>query len=84
MQKKTKTENIFWILLLSAFVNSGKMKERFIPTLVGPFLELTLVPEAEVRKATLPIIFDMMMTENKINGHFLEVSIVSLSAFFYT
>ena len=55
------------------------MKEHFIPDLAGPFLELTLVPEAEVRKATLPIIFDMMMTENRISGHFQEVINLILS-----
>ena len=60
-------------MYLKSCILAGKMKENFIPSLVGPFLQLTLVPEPEVRKATLPIIFDMMMTENAINHHFSEV-----------
>lgn len=31
--------------------------------MVGPFLEMTLIPEVELRKATLPIFFDMMQCE---------------------
>ncbi|KFM70969.1 Dedicator of cytokinesis protein 1, partial [Stegodyphus mimosarum] len=31
--------------------------------MVGPFLEMTLIPEAELRKATIPIFFDMMQCE---------------------
>ncbi|XP_074646963.1 dedicator of cytokinesis protein 3-like isoform X4 [Tubulanus polymorphus] len=38
-------------------------KINFIPDMVGPFLEVTLVPETNVRKATLPILFDMMQVE---------------------
>lgn len=36
---------------------------RFIPAMVGPILEVTLVPESELRKATIPIFFDMMQCE---------------------
>ena len=35
----------------------------FIPDMVGPFLEMTLIPEPELRKATIPIFFDMMQCE---------------------
>lgn len=31
--------------------------------MVGPILEVTLVPEPELRKATIPIFFDMMQCE---------------------
>ncbi|KAL4226980.1 Dedicator of cytokinesis protein 3 [Mactra antiquata] len=51
----------------------GGHKSYFIPELVGPFLELTLVPEEEVRKVTLPIIFDMMECNQKRHGHFKQV-----------
>ncbi|XP_022091656.1 dedicator of cytokinesis protein 1-like isoform X3 [Acanthaster planci] len=50
----------------------GKNKIRFIPEMVGPFLEVTLVPETELRKATLPIFFDMMQCECNIRGNFRE------------
>ena len=52
----------------------GKNKIRFIPEVTGPFLEVTLVPEAELRKATLPIFFDMMQCECNVRGNFKEVS----------
>ncbi|XP_067937845.1 dedicator of cytokinesis protein 1-like [Watersipora subatra] len=45
------------------WLNLGQHKIRFIPELVGPILEMTLLPEIELRKATLPIFFDMMQCE---------------------
>ena len=44
--------------------------------MVGPFLEVTLVPEPELRKATLHIFFDMMECEQKARGSFKQVRIV--------
>lgn len=41
--------------------------------MVGPFLEVTLVPEVDLRKATLPIFFDMMDCEQKVRGNFKQV-----------
>ena len=41
----------------------GQHKIDFIPNMVGPFLEMTLIPETELRKATIPIFFDMMQCE---------------------
>uniref|UniRef100_A0A6Q2X7L0 Dedicator of cytokinesis 1 n=1 Tax=Esox lucius TaxID=8010 RepID=A0A6Q2X7L0_ESOLU len=43
--------------------NLGPHKIKFIPEMVGPILEMTLVPEMELRKATIPIFFDMMQCE---------------------
>ncbi|XP_066549905.1 dedicator of cytokinesis protein 1 isoform X2 [Amia ocellicauda] len=43
--------------------NLGQHKIKFIPEMVGPILEMTLVPEIELRKATIPIFFDMMQCE---------------------
>lgn len=31
--------------------------------MVGPFLEMTMIPDVELRKATIPIFFDMMQCE---------------------
>ncbi|KAH9503217.1 Dedicator of cytokinesis protein 1 [Bulinus truncatus] len=58
----------------------GPNKIKFIPQLVGPILEMTLIPEVELRKATIPIFFDMMNHEfvqpipnsNSIQGNFHE------------
>ncbi|XP_022903729.1 dedicator of cytokinesis protein 1 isoform X3 [Onthophagus taurus] len=43
--------------------NLGKYKLKFVPNLVGLILEMTLIPEVELRKATIPIFFDMMQCE---------------------
>ncbi|KAL0979453.1 hypothetical protein UPYG_G00185280 [Umbra pygmaea] len=43
--------------------NLGPQKIKFIPAMVGPILKATLVPEPELRKATIPIFFDMMQCE---------------------
>ncbi len=40
--------------------NLGQHKIRFIPSMVGSFLEMTLVPDIDLRNATIPIFFDMM------------------------
>lgn len=46
---------------------SAANKVHFVPNLVSPFLEMTLIPEEELRKATIPIFFDMMQTEFYLN-----------------
>nr|CAD7456332.1 unnamed protein product [Timema tahoe] len=43
--------------------NLGQYKIVFVPGLVGSFLEMTLIPETELRRATIPIFFDMMQCE---------------------
>ncbi|XP_042527361.1 LOW QUALITY PROTEIN: dedicator of cytokinesis protein 2-like [Dipodomys spectabilis] len=48
----------------------GQNKICFIPGMVGPILEMTLIPEAELRKATVPIFFDMMLCEFQRSGDF--------------
>lgn len=49
-----KATNIFYLAFISCvdlafnkfcFLYLGTHKTRFIPTLVGPFLEMTLIPE---------------------------------------
>ncbi|XP_060568206.1 dedicator of cytokinesis protein 4-like isoform X4 [Ruditapes philippinarum] len=51
----------------------GAHKAHFIPGMIGPFLELTLVPEVDVRKVTLPVIFDMIEWDQKKHGNFKQV-----------
>ncbi|XP_063257401.1 dedicator of cytokinesis protein 2-like [Prinia subflava] len=48
----------------------GQRKIEFIPGMVGPILEMTLVPELELRKSTIPIFFDMMLCEHRLTGTF--------------
>ncbi|NP_001103482.1 dedicator of cytokinesis protein 5 [Danio rerio] len=50
--------------LRDMWYNLGPQKMKFIPAMVGPILEATLVPEPELRKATIPIFFDMMQCEH--------------------
>ncbi|GFS76082.1 dedicator of cytokinesis protein 3 [Nephila pilipes] len=59
--------------ILSMWDKLGDHKIFFIPVMVGPFLEVTLVPEVDLRKATLPIFFDMMDSEQKVRGNFKQV-----------
>lgn len=42
---------------------TGQYKIQFVPSLVGLLLEMTLIPETELRRATIPIFFDMMQCE---------------------
>ncbi|KFV68217.1 Dedicator of cytokinesis protein 5, partial [Dryobates pubescens] len=49
--------------------NLGPHKIKFIPAMVGPILEVTLVPEPELRRATIPIFFDMMQCEFTCSGN---------------
>ncbi|XP_064601988.1 dedicator of cytokinesis protein 1-like isoform X2 [Liolophura sinensis] len=59
----------------------GPNRILFIPEMVGPFLEMTLIPEIELRKATIPMFFDMMHVEftqpvpnsNRLQGNFHQV-----------
>ena len=55
------------------FIFSGDHKIHFVPGMIGPFLDMTLVPQDELRKATLPIFFDMMQSECKARGSFKQV-----------
>ncbi|NWI22628.1 DOCK2 protein, partial [Sula dactylatra] len=50
--------------------NLGHRKIEFIPAMVGPILEMTLVPELELRKSTIPIFFDMMLCEYQLTKSF--------------
>jgi len=56
----------------------GPEKIKFIPAMVGPILEATLVPEPDLRKATIPIFFDMMQCEHNVSSNhtFQKVRVV--------
>uniref|UniRef100_A0A671UKS3 Dedicator of cytokinesis 2 n=1 Tax=Sparus aurata TaxID=8175 RepID=A0A671UKS3_SPAAU len=51
----------------------GSHKICFIPGMVGPILEMTLIPEEELRRATIPIFFDMITCEHSHSGNFHKV-----------
>ncbi|XP_037943777.1 dedicator of cytokinesis protein 3-like [Teleopsis dalmanni] len=56
--------------ILSMWSQLGEQKLHFIPSMVGPFLEVTLVPEPALRKATLTVFYDMMQCEQSARGSF--------------
>ncbi|XP_034662928.1 dedicator of cytokinesis protein 1 isoform X1 [Drosophila subobscura] len=41
----------------------GQHKPKFVPQLVEPILEMSMIPETELRRETIPIFFDMMQCE---------------------
>ncbi|XP_076042771.1 dedicator of cytokinesis protein 1-like isoform X4 [Oratosquilla oratoria] len=58
MRRETANEiKSLWFSLV------GQHKIRFVPSMVGPFLKMTMLPEVELRRATIPIFFDMMQCE---------------------
>ncbi|KAK2163113.1 hypothetical protein LSH36_85g03072 [Paralvinella palmiformis] len=59
--------------ILSMWESLDEHKLHFVPDMVSQILEVTLVPETELRKATLPILFDMMKCEQKAEGSFRRV-----------
>lgn len=50
----------------------GEHKIQFIPQLVGPILEMSMIPEYELRKETIPIFFDMMQCEYNSSKYVLD------------
>ncbi|XP_036388838.1 dedicator of cytokinesis protein 3-like isoform X2 [Megalops cyprinoides] len=59
--------------LFTMWQNLGENKVHFIPGMIGPFLGVTLVPQAEVRNIMIPIFHDMMDWEQCKNGSFKQV-----------
>ncbi|XP_013147963.1 PREDICTED: dedicator of cytokinesis protein 1-like [Papilio polytes] len=51
------------VLKLPLSMFPGEHKRSFIPALVGPFLEVSFLPDDEVRNTTIPLFYDMMITE---------------------
>lgn len=49
--------------MIFAVMHEGQHKLRFMPDLVGFFLEMSLIPDSEIRKAAIPMLFDMMQCE---------------------
>jgi len=41
--------------------------------MVGPFLEMTLIPEKELRKETIPVFYDLLDCEYSTKGNFKQV-----------
>ena len=71
---KHDDKRVFMAFQISTMWNAlGARKIDFIPTLIKPFLEMTLVPEVQLRKETIPICFDMIECALRAHGSFQEV-----------
>lgn len=55
------------------FIALGEHKLHFIPALIGPFLEVTLIPQPDLRNVMIPIFHDMMDWEQRRSGNFKQV-----------
>ncbi|GFO40503.1 dedicator of cytokinesis protein 3-like, partial [Plakobranchus ocellatus] len=51
----------------------GPNKESMMLDMIGPFLKVTMIPQAELRKATIPIFFDIIECEFQIKNHLRRV-----------
>ncbi|XP_048355397.1 dedicator of cytokinesis protein 4 isoform X2 [Sphaerodactylus townsendi] len=59
--------------IFSMWQNLGELKVHFIPALIGPFLEVTLIPQPDLRNVMIPIFHDMMDWEQRRSGNFKQV-----------
>ncbi|BFZ08853.1 hypothetical protein BsWGS_11892 [Bradybaena similaris] len=60
-------------LVYSLWNQLGSNKQHFMLELIGPFLKVTMVPQSELRKATIPIFFDIIHCEYQLNQHLRRV-----------
>ncbi|MGH0125600.1 UNVERIFIED_CONTAM: hypothetical protein FKN15_010366 [Acipenser sinensis] len=58
--------------IFSMWQNLGEHKVNFIPAMIGPFLEVTLVPQPDLRNVMIPIFHDMMDWEQRRSGSFKQ------------
>ncbi|KAK3564766.1 hypothetical protein QTP86_025280 [Hemibagrus guttatus] len=59
--------------IFSMWQNLGDYKMNLIPSLIGPFLEVTLVPQPDLRNVLIPVFHDMMDSEERRSGNFKQV-----------
>uniref|UniRef100_A0A8B9LN99 Dedicator of cytokinesis 4b n=1 Tax=Astyanax mexicanus TaxID=7994 RepID=A0A8B9LN99_ASTMX len=71
-----KVRTVFSSIFISFFFllsSPGEHKLNFIPAMIGPFLEVTLVPQPDLRNVMIPIFHDMMDWEQRRSGNFKQV-----------
>ena len=71
--------NVDFLNYLNLLEFLGINKIRLIQSMVKPFLEMTLVPETELRKTTIPVFFDMIECEFRNRQHFKQVAFIVLN-----
>uniref|UniRef100_A0A8B9LIR9 Dedicator of cytokinesis 4b n=1 Tax=Astyanax mexicanus TaxID=7994 RepID=A0A8B9LIR9_ASTMX len=73
---RCKVRTVFSSIFISFFFllsSPGEHKLNFIPAMIGPFLEVTLVPQPDLRNVMIPIFHDMMDWEQRRSGNFKQV-----------
>lgn len=70
--------------ILSMWSQLGDHKLNFIPSMVGPFLEVTLVPEPALRKATLTVFYDMMQCEQVCVFFYITLTYIKQLVWYYS
>ncbi|XP_037077735.1 dedicator of cytokinesis protein 3-like [Pollicipes pollicipes] len=73
LQKYQDMRLLMGFELLAMWGLLGEHKSQFVPALVGPLLELTLIPALELRTATLPVFYDLIEVEQVTRGSFRQV-----------
>ena len=69
-------------VLTLAVYYAGNFQSRFIPNMIGAFLRVSLLPHIGLRRATIPIFFDMMEYEWKFKRNFHLVGSLNVFALF--
>lgn len=65
-------------LMINKWNILGNYQSRYVPGMIGPFLKVSLIPHTAIRRATVPIFYDMMENEWKYkkNFHFMETEMI--------
>jgi hypothetical protein len=65
-------------LMIAKWRALGHFQARYVPAMIGPFLEVSLIPHTAIRRATIPIFYDMMEIEYKHrrNFHLMETEMI--------
>jgi hypothetical protein len=49
-------------------------KGQFIPDLINSFLKLSLLKQGDLRRISIPLVFDVIKCEQEVNANFKRVS----------
>ncbi|CAB3995598.1 dedicator of cytokinesis 1-like, partial [Paramuricea clavata] len=73
LEKYGDMRHVMGFELVRMWNSLGGLQSNFIPSMIAPFLEMTLVPEPVLRQETLPLFYDMMDKEMKNSGNIKKV-----------
>lgn len=73
LEKYSDMRMVIGLKIVDMWQFLGINKIKLIQDMVRPFLEMTLIPETELRKGTIPVFFDMIECEFRNRQHFKQV-----------